>query len=131
MAPPITPAATIPPAERIPGTLAQAAAPMTAAKATPRNAANAKCKMVPAATCPAETGMALITAARACGLIIDIRLCTVELVAVPLISAPIWLTVAAGRCMPISVAPRLFIIAGPMCPLCTAAISGPAADGGR
>jgi hypothetical protein len=44
---------------RIPGTQAQAAAPMTAAKTTPRKAANAKCRTVPAATCPAETGMAL------------------------------------------------------------------------
>src|SRR6266496_6579976 len=84
MAPPITPADMIPAGERIPGTLAQAAAPMTAAKATPRNAANAKCRMVPATTYPAETGMAFITIARADGLIMDIRLAVVELRALPL-----------------------------------------------
>ena len=81
MAPPIIPAEMIPPGERIPGTLAQAAAPMTAAKATPKNAANAKCRIVPATTCPAETGIALITIACADGLIIDIRLAVVELLA--------------------------------------------------
>src|SRR6266542_3645994 len=123
MAPPITPADMIPAGERIPGTLAQAAAPMTAA--------NAKCRMVPATTCPAETGMAFITIARADGLIMDIRLAVVELRALPLISRPIWLTVAAGTCMPISIAPSLCIIIGADVPAAHRCHQRPAADGGR
>src|SRR5216683_6884703 len=105
MAPPLTAAVMIPPLVRIPGTLAQAAAPMIPAKAAPRKAANAKCRIAPTATCPAETGMAFITAARAAGLIADSKLAIVELVALPLISRPIWLTVAAGTCTPISASP--------------------------
>ena len=93
-----------------PPTLAQAAAPITAAKATPRKPANAKCTIAPTTTWPAETGIAFITIARADGLIMDIRLAVVELVALPLISMPIRLTAVAGTCMPISVAPSLCII---------------------
>src|SRR5260370_35689294 len=104
---------------------------MITANSTPRKPAYAKCRMVPTTTCPADTGIAVITWARAEGLIIDIRCATSALVACPLISAPIWVTVAAGTCMPISTAWGLLIIAGVNGPLLAAAITCGAIEAGR